>query len=287
MLSMTAFATVVGQQGNLSWTWEVRSVNNRFLDVQCRLPDSIKPFESRVREMIRQQVSRGKVEVVLRLDQSQQATLPRINTETLFHLATLLEEVKAVIPQVSHVDPLAVLSQPNMLMMNGIADAILSESDVVTSFQTALTQFVTEKSREGRALQAVLQQRAESALALVVQLSSQLERIMTTHIDNLKQKVQAIAPDLEASRWVQEVAILAQRADVAEEIDRLQVHLRDLLNLLTTSEPVGRKLDFLMQELNREANTLGSKAVALEVTQVSLDLKLLIEQMREQIQNVE
>lgn len=287
MLSMTAFTHLVGQQGEQSWTWEVRSVNNRFLDVQCRLPDRVKPFESRLREMVRQQVNRGKVEVVLRLEQSQSTCLPRINTETLFHLANLLEEVKAVIPHISSVDPIAVLAQPNMLTITDSADGVLSEADVITSFQVALTQFVVEKSREGRALQVILQQRAESALALVVRLSGQLERIMNTHIDNLKQKVQAIAPDLEASRWVQEVAILAQRADVAEEIDRLQVHLHDLLNLLNASEPVGRKLDFLMQELNREANTLGSKAIALEVTQVSLELKLLIEQMREQIQNVE
>lgn len=288
MLSMTAFASVSGAKELLSWRWELRSVNHRYLDVQCRLPEALKGYESVCREVVRQRLHRGKVEVSLKIEHETLDRKPRLNTEKLFQLARLLEEVHAILPHTAPVDPLAVLALPQMLCEqdNDDPDA-LDESFVVATLNAALDQLVAEKNREGSALRAVLQQKAESALGQVKQLNDQLETIMVSHIAQLKQRVRLIAPDLDETRWVQEVALLAQKADISEEMDRLQVHLHDLLSLLRSGEPVGRKLDFLMQELNREANTLGAKSVVLAVTQASLALKVLIEQMREQIQNVE
>jgi uncharacterized protein (TIGR00255 family) len=288
MLSMTAFVSSVTKHGRLTWTWDIRSVNNRFLDVQLRLPDLLKSHEFHCRDLIRQACHRGKLDVSLKLERSASETNPCLNTDKLFHLATLLEEVSKVIPHTSAVDPLAVLALPNILETDVGVNLTEEEARIIfDSLPLALERFMTEKAREGSALQSVLQKRTESALTQVRQLQAQLESLMAEHIAQLKQKIQLIAPELEASRWAQEVAIIAQRVDISEELDRLTIHLNDVLHLLNSSEPTGRKLDFLMQELNREANTLGSKSMAVAVTQTSLALKILIEQMREQIQNVE
>ncbi len=287
MLSMTAFATLAKSQDGVHWVWELRSVNNRFLDIQLRLPDVFKPQESVYRELIRQRVNRGKVEVSLRIESVAKDAVPRLNTEKLFQFAALINEVRVALPQVSPVDPLAILTIPNMILQDSGHDQAVDEAMIQSSLLEALALFVEQKGREGAALQAVLQQRSEAALAQVMHLREQLESLMAQHVSQLKQRVQMIAPDLDESRWIQEVAMIAQRVDIAEEIERLRIHLLDTRVLLTAKEPVGRKLDFLMQELNREANTLGAKSMALEVTQASLALKVWIEQMREQVQNVE
>jgi uncharacterized protein (TIGR00255 family) len=172
-------------------------------------------------------------------------------------------------------------------MQNSAGDGDALEQAIIAACDEAIDALNTAREREGGALAEIMRQRAEAALKLVENLQRMAPEIIRRYIDNLRARVRDLAGELDEGRWSQEVVLLAQRSDVTEELDRLSTHLKEIFSILKKDEPVGRRLDFLMQELNREANTLGAKACTMDITQVSLALKVLIEQMREQIQNLE
>jgi uncharacterized protein (TIGR00255 family) len=286
MRSMTAFARANATLSNGNLVWEVKSVNHRFLEVFVRMPDEMRHIEMSVREKLREKLNRGKVEVSLKLQLLPTADSTNLDTERLTQIANLLKQVQTAVPNTQPIDPMALLSWPGV-MQNSSGDGDLLEKTILDTLDEAIDKLNEAREREGAALADIMRQRSEMSLKLVDNLQRMAPDIIRRQIDMLRAKVRELAGNLDEGRWSQEVVILAQRSDVTEELDRLSTHLNEIFTILKKNEPVGRRLDFLMQELNREANTLGAKASAMDITQVSLALKVLIEQMREQIQNIE
>jgi len=283
---MTAFARANATLQNGSLVWEVKSVNHRFLEVFVRMPDEMRHIEMSVREKLREKLNRGKVEVSLKLQLLPTADSTNLDLERLTQIANLLKQVQTTVPNTQAIDPMTLLSWPGV-MQNSSGDGDLLEKTILETLDEAIDALNNAREREGAALADIMRQRSEMALKLVDNLQRMAPDIIRRQIDMLRAKVRELAGNLDEGRWSQEVVILAQRSDVTEELDRLSTHLNEIFSILKKNEPVGRRLDFLMQELNREANTLGAKASAMDITQVSLALKVLIEQMREQIQNIE
>lgn len=286
MRSMTAFARASKTLSNGSLVWEIKSVNHRFLEVFVRMPEEVRHVEMSVRERLRDKLSRGKVEATLKLQLLPTTDSTQLDAQRLTQVAELLSQVQKAVSGTKNVDPMAVLAWPGVVQ-NSTGDGEELEQAIISACEEAVDLLNAAREREGAALADIMQQRAEAALKLVENLQRMAPEIIRRHIDNLRARVRDLAGDLDEGRWSQEVVLLAQRADVTEELDRLATHLREIFSILKKNEPVGRRLDFLMQELNREANTLGAKACTMDITQVSLALKVLIEQMREQIQNLE
>lgn len=286
MRSMTAFARSSKTLSNGGLVWEIKSVNHRFLEVFVRMPEEVRHVEMLVRERLREKLSRGKVEATLKLQLLPTADTSVLDADRLSQVANLVSQIQAAVPGSSQVDPMTILSWPGVVQ-NSTGDGDELEQAILSACDDAIDALNTARDREGSALAEIMRQRAETALKLVENLQRLAPEIIRRHIDSLRVRVKDLAGELDEGRWSQEVVLLAQRSDVTEEIDRLSTHLKEIFSILTKNEPIGRRLDFLMQELNREANTLGAKACTMDITQVSLALKVLIEQMREQIQNLE
>jgi len=286
MRSMTAFARASKTLPNGGLVWEIKSVNHRFLEVFVRMPEEVRHVEMMVRERLREKLSRGKVEATLKLQLLPNADSALLDKERLSQVANLLGQIQQAVPGTTQLDPMSILAWPG-IVQNSSGDGDELEQAIVSACDEAIDALNAARDREGVALAEIMRQRAEAALKLVENLQRMAPEIIRRHIDSLRVRVRDLAGELDEGRWSQEVVLLAQRSDVTEEIDRLSTHLKEIFTILTKQEPIGRRLDFLMQELNREANTLGAKACTMDITQVSLALKVLIEQMREQIQNLE
>jgi uncharacterized protein (TIGR00255 family) len=286
MRSMTAFARASKTLTNGDFVWEIKSVNHRFLEVFVRMPEEVRHLEMAVRERLRDKLNRGKVEATLKLQLIPTTDSAQLDTGRLDQVANLLAQIQKTVPGTKNIDPMAILAWPGIVQSN-TGDAEAFEKAIVDTCEEAVDLLNEAREREGAALAEIMRQRAEGSLKLVENLQRMAPEIIRRHIDNLRSKVRELAGELDEGRWSQEVVLLAQRSDITEELDRLSTHLNEIFVILKRNEPVGRRLDFLMQELNREANTLGAKACTMDITQVSLALKVLIEQMREQIQNVE
>ncbi|MBD3767781.1 MAG: YicC family protein [Gammaproteobacteria bacterium] len=286
MRSMTAFARASKTLPNGGLVWEIKSVNHRFLEVFVRMPEEVRHVEMMVRERLREKLSRGKVEATLKLQLLPNADSALLDKDRLGQVANLLVQIQQSVPGTAPIDPMSILAWPGVVQ-NSSGDGDELEQAIVAACDEAIDALNAARDREGAALAEIMRQRAEAALKLVENLQRMAPEIIRRHIDSLRVRVRDLAGELDEGRWSQEVVLLAQRSDVTEEIDRLSTHLKEIFTILTKHEPIGRRLDFLMQELNREANTLGAKACTMDITQVSLALKVLIEQMREQIQNLE
>lgn len=284
--SMTAFARQEhnGPYGTL--TWEIRSVNHRYLEPHLRLPESLRALENPVRELLRKGLSRGKVECSLRLVEADADTTGSLNLEHARQVIAAAEQIAGLISQPAALNPLEVLQLPGVLGRPE-TDSQQLQADALQLFEQALTQLKDNRAREGAELARLIEERLDS----IEQETRTLAAAIPDMIDAQRQKILArceeIALDIDPQRLEQELVMLAQRSDVAEELDRLHTHLREVRRVLGNGDAIGRRLDFLMQELNREANTLGSKAIDVRTTQASVNIKVLIEQMREQIQNIE
>ena len=285
--SMTAFARQSGEYpwGNL--VWELRSVNHRYLEPHFKLPDTLRALEPALRNALRGALARGKVECALRLQ-----TVPAaeqgltLNEGLLEQLVQAGERVRATLPQAAPIDPLALLQWPGVVQQpEQDADAI--HSAALALFDQALAQLLASREREGAQLEQFIAQRLEGIEEIGGAVRQQLPAIMAAQRERLQQRLGDLDTEVDPQRLEQEVVILLQKADVDEELDRLQAHLAEVRRTLKKGGPCGRRLDFLMQELNREANTLSSKSVVSDTTQAAVELKVLIEQMREQIQNIE
>lgn len=290
--SMTAFTRQQLDKDYGSLAWEIRSVNHRYLEVSVRLPESLRALENTVRDALRQHLSRGKVECQLRLQT--EAANGGGEMEVDEGLATQLIDAAQRLNGLAQDSGarLAELSITELLRWPGVVgsralDTAAIQKDALALFDTALADLVATRQREGSELAAFISQRCEAIRALVAELRVMMPEILEKQRTSLLERVEALAVELEPTRLEQEIALLTQKADVDEELDRLGAHINEVERVLTTDEQKGRRLDFLMQELNREANTLSSKSIVVETTRSAVDLKVLIEQMREQIQNIE
>lgn len=284
--SMTAFARVEqnGAYGTLSW--ELRSVNHRYLEPHLRLPDTLREVEGTVREALRNGLSRGKVECTLRLTESSSESSLQINQARTQQLIKVAEQIAQQIKQPAAINPLDVLAWPGVLSTQSVDSQELNNATIAL-FKNALAELKESRGREGTDLARLISER----LAAIHNEVSVLRELVPQMLELQRQKIltrcQEMEVELDPQRLEQELVLLAQKSDVAEELDRLSTHITEVHRVLQTDGAVGRRLDFLMQELNREANTLGSKAIDTRSTQAAVNIKVLIEQMREQVQNIE
>ncbi|WP_240095901.1 YicC/YloC family endoribonuclease [Thermomonas flagellata] len=282
--SMTAFAA-----GERSTDWgvlgcELRAVNHRFLELGLRLPDELRALEPALRERVAARVARGKLDLVLRLRPRADAQGLQLDAGLLERLAGLAGEVRQRFPQVA-VSFTELLQFPGVLQVPGIDPEALQRA-ALALLDAVLDDFVAAREREGAQLAAAIGERARAIAAIVADLRTLLPQIRAGQ----RQKLQARLTELaaaEPARLEQELVLWLQKLDVDEELDRLDSHLAELRRVLARREPVGRRLDFLLQEFNREANTLGSKSVDARTSNAAVELKVLIDQIREQVQNLE
>jgi len=285
--SMTGFARSEEQYDWGSVIWELRSVNHRYLEMHFRLPDSHKALEPGLREVIRSSLNRGKLEVSLTIKLSGQSSDGLgVNTQ----LAEDLLQAAAKIQQLSHqsadINPLEILRWPGVITEQSV-DMVQVHATALSQFKDTIGQLVSSRQREGDELAIFIEQRLQSISEQVVLVRGRMPKILMAQKEKLHERLANLEIELDSERLEQEVVLLAQKADVDEELDRLDVHVTEVRRNLNDKKPIGRRLDFLMQELNREANTLSSKAIVTDTTQAAVELKVLIEQMREQIQNIE
>ena len=284
--SMTGFARGSVTTGALTVTVECRSVNNRYLDLQCRMPDNLRVLEGTLREQAVEQFSRGKLELLVRVSDSGSDTPATLNPERLAALRTALSQVASTFPEAAVPDQLALLLSPGVLTEQEPDVEALHQA--TTSAAKACFEGLREQRlQEGEKLADMVRQRTDAMRVHLGDLREQLPALQAANRQRLLDRLQSLEIDAEPMRLEEEIVYVLQRADVEEEMDRLDAHLDAIESALESTAPVGRRLDFLMQELNREANTLGSKSTALSTTNISVEFKVLIEQMREQVQNIE
>ena len=281
--SMTAFAR--SESGHISW--EIRSVNHRYLEVGLKVPDAFRSLEISLRNKLKARLNRGKIDCQLRIGHSQASEASLSIDEKLLEdltdaLATIIPKLETVAP----VNPLEVLKWPGILS-EPTEDEESIKKTVVELFDSALAQLIEMRSSEGAELRKIILEKLADLRSIVDQAATEAPIISARQRDKMISKLNDLNIDADPGRIEQELVIMAQKSDVAEELDRLNTHIEEVSATLDSKEAVGRRLDFLMQELNREANTLSSKAVATNTTIQAVELKVAIEQMREQIQNIE
>jgi uncharacterized protein (TIGR00255 family) len=268
-------------------TVEIRAVNNRYLDIQFRLPEELRAIEPALRELLAARLTRGKIEC--RVSIAASATQPaaaELNEAMLQQLAALNARVLNVFPQAGSLRAADVLRWPGMLGADTLpAEALRTACRELTA--SALEEFTAARAREGAKLKDAILAHAATIEQRVAAVAPRLPAAIAAFQEKLAQRLKDALANADDERIRQEVILYAGKIDVDEELTRLKTHMAELRRILGKGGAAGKRLDFLMQELNREANTLGSKAADIEITQVSMDLKLLIEQMREQIQNIE
>ena len=292
--SMTAFSRQQLEQDWGSLTWEIRSVNHRYLETSIRLPDTLRGLENATREAVRKRLSRGKVECLLRYQATESAESDlQIDRDLVRKLIDANRQIEQMIgtstsvsASVNKVNSSDLLHWPGVIQEQVIDTGTL-EKESLDLFNKALDDLVANREREGEALVGFLLQRVESIREIVVTIRDGMPNILAAQRKSLLDRVQELKVELEPARLEQEVVLHAQKADVDEELDRLDSHVKEVERVIKTSGQKGRRLDFLMQELNREANTLSSKSIVVNTTMSAVELKVLIEQMREQIQNIE
>jgi uncharacterized protein (TIGR00255 family) len=285
--SMTGFARreLSGPWGSL--VCELRSVNHRFLEAAFRLPDELRAAEGELRARLARQVRRGKVDCTLSCRRPQQSAAPlEVDAAALERLLGAVQLVSRSLREPSTVSALDVLRWPGVLRETaGDTEELLAAAG--TAFDGALAELIAARAREGARLAEILQQRCGALEGLVAEVQARLPEVQARVRTRLEERVAELGAAVDQERLEQELLLLLQRLDVAEELERLTGHISEVRRVIAGQEPAGRRLDFLMQELNREANTLSSKSQDLETTRSAVDMKVLIEQMREQVQNAE
>jgi uncharacterized protein (TIGR00255 family) len=280
-----AIATKESSQGTLSL--ELRSVNHRYLDIQFRLPDKFRALEPSMRELITSKLNRGKVDCYMSFNQlSGNEGMQRINTELLQRLLELNQTVKTALPDAQSLSAADILRWPNILKTE-----ILPTDDLCNLckelLQTALDELTAARAREGEKLKIILLERLASMRQLTAAAAPLIPALVTAFQEKITAKLKDAIINSGDDRIRQELVLFASKIDIDEEISRLETHFEEVERVLVKGGVVGKRLDFLMQELNREANTIGSKSVDSDLSKISMELKILIEQMREQVQNIE
>ena len=284
--SMTAFAR---QEVKRPWgtaAWELRSVNQRYLETYIRLPEQLRSLEPVIRERLRQRLTRGKVECNLRFDLSSNAQSGlNMNEDLAKQLVAAANWVKNYSHE-GEINPLEILRWPGVMSAQEQDLDTISE-ELLAALDNTITAFIDAREREGAALKTLIEQRLDGVTEEVRKVRAQMPDILLWQRERLQSKLDDAQIQVDPNRLEQELILLAQRIDVAEELDRLDAHVKETHNILKKKEAVGRRLDFMMQEFNRESNTLASKSINADITSSAIELKVLIEQMREQFQNIE
>lgn len=281
--SMTAFARI--QSGNI--TWEIRSVNHRYLDGTFKMPEAYRGIEPRLRNWLRAELDRGKVDCLLRVDEGSNEHLGIvINDDQLRQLKASIETATEAIDNLAAPNVLDVLKWPGILGSSNLDQSEVKKA-IGDCFQKTLTSLLEMRSREGAELQRIILEKLSELQGIVDNVRQEAPIISERQHEKLTKRLDELNQAVDKNRLEQELVYLAQKSDIAEELDRLDTHVEEVKTTLAKSGPVGRRLDFLMQELNREANTLSSKAQAANTSIQAVELKVIIEQMREQVQNIE
>jgi len=287
ILSMTGFAAVAAELPGCSISVELRSVNHRYLDLQLRLPDELRTLEATVREVLAQDLKRGKIDCRIGINRTAPgASALAINAERVMQLRDAAAQVLMHAPDSAPLSVIEILRWPGVLTEPSLTAADLADK-ALSLVREALRDLMASRAREGAELREMLEERCRRMLEQVDRVLPRVPAIHEAYVEKLGARMKEAGLDPDADRLKQEVALFATKVDVAEEISRLTTHVTEVRRVLRQGGSSGKRLDFLMQELNREANTLGSKSVDAELSQAALELKVLIEQMREQVQNIE
>ncbi len=288
VVSMTGFGSAILVRNSASIEVEVRSVNARYLDVTVRAPDELRAMEPAIRDVLSKGMRRGKVEVRVNLRHNAVAAVPTLDHDALTRLLALQAQTLALAPTAAALSMAELLRWPGVVADSSVtndAESLLATG--LEAFTQARAQHEASREREGAALTEIILARVTSAAAIAAAMVPAAERVRAQYPAKLRAKIESAGVAIDPERLAQEIVLHAQRIDIDEELDRLNTHLAEVRRVLAKGGEVGKRLDFLMQELNRESNTLGSKSVDVETTRAAIDLKVLIEQIREQIQNLQ
>jgi len=281
--SMTAFARA--ESGGI--VWELRSVNQRYLDVNFKIPESLRFLEPALRDILRGKIQRGKVECLLRVDRKiDDPTDLKVNQGAVLKLLKATQDIAAIFPDARQPTTLDLLNWPGVLEQEE-QDRDALGLEITTAFSEGVTALAEMREREGAGLEQIIRTKLLELADIVTSVRGEVAVIQDRQQHKIRDRINELKVDVDAGRLEQELVYQAQKSDVAEELDRLNTHVTEVQSTLDSKKPAGRRLDFLMQELNREANTLSSKAIAANTTIAAVELKVIIEQMREQVQNIE
>ena len=283
--SMTAYAIAERATDGGTLACEVRAVNHRFLELGLRLPEELRVLEPALRERISARIARGKLDFSLRLRSPEGEGAIRVNQELVTQLAVVAKELDAHFPQL-RAEFVDLLQYPGVLQSKSV-DAEALQAHVMALLDTLLDQFIAGREREGEKLAAAISERVDAIAARATEVRELIPDIRAGQRQKMDARLADLAQPVDSGRMEQELVLWLQKLDVDEELDRLDSHVKEIRRVLKQSEPVGRRLDFLLQEFNREANTLGSKSVDVRTTNLAVELKVLIDQIREQVQNIE
>lgn len=285
--SMTGFAHSELQHATGHYSIEMRSLNQRYLELNLRLPDNFRCLEGDMREQLRKYIARGKIECILTYTPAENSsTQILVNHELVKQLLQAHQDIATQITQKTEIDILELMHWPGVLISEQPQlDTV--QPELIKLFHNCLQQFLQDKRREGHTIRGVIEKRVATMQQYMQELTQLIADLMNQHRNKLLARVEQFNIELEPLRLEQEVVLLAQRADVAEEVDRLTTHIEELQAALQIGGAVGRRFDFLLQEMLRETNTLGAKATDIQLSRIIIELKVLIEQIREQIQNIE
>ncbi|MBX2848145.1 MAG: YicC family protein [Acidiferrobacterales bacterium] len=283
--SMTAYAQTSMETELGELTCELRSVNHRYLDIAPRMPEELRTHEPSIREAISAQLARGRIDCFIRLKESDAASVIP-NTQNAAELQSLLSAMQEHVPSMQAIRAIDVLRWPGVLQAKKVDPEQIKKS-LLEVVDSALQQLILAREKEGTKMAELIDQRLQDMTGILASVSEFVPEMAKQHRSRLEEKLAEILDKLDSSRLEQEMVLFLQKTDVAEELDRLAVHIEEVGSVVSKPEPAGRRLDFLMQELNREVKTLGSKSQDQRLTKASVDLKVLIEQMREQVQNIE
>ena len=285
--SMTAFARLEAETTSGSYVWEMRSVNHRYLEPSFRLSENFREIEPSLREVLRKRLARGKIEIALKVAITTGAEESiKINQALLKQILDANSFIQQQSSDLAPANTLDVLRWPNLLEAPD-HDFKAMQQEALTQFDQLLNQFIEAREREGGELKKMISSRLDEMSTQIESVRQRMPVIIESQKQKLKEKIADAQVQVDSDRLEQEIVILAQKVDVDEEMDRLETHIDEVKRVLKKGGPAGRRLDFLMQELNREANTLASKSIDAQTTQSAVELKVLIEQMREQVQNIE
>ncbi|MDD2723614.1 MAG: YicC family protein [Methylovulum sp.] len=284
--SMTAYASQEAEIGNLTINCELRSVNHRYCDINVKIPDRLRYIEAELRGLIAENISRGKVECAINYKKASDSTGFSVNLQAVSSLLAATEQIEQLMPAALSYSALNILAFPGIQQEPDI-DRDAMSAGIKKLLKQTLTQFLEVRQREGSQLKILIEERCTKMQGFVGAASIRMPEVLRLIRCRLQDRIVELVAQPDFDRLEQELVMLAQKLDITEELDRLDTHISEVLRVLNQPEPVGRRLDFLMQELNREANTLGSKSADKEMTACAIELKVLIEQMREQIQNIE
>ncbi len=285
--SMTGFARESAESPLGTLTWELRAVNHRYFDVQFRIPDELRPHEQALRQRIHATLKRGKIECSLNVRRAFDASRElALDDQLVAALAARLETLASTLREPGRVDPMDVLRWPGVIEAVEIeAEPLLDESSRL--LDAAVHSLQTMRASEGDRIAQMLESRLSDVEHIASNVRARMPQVLEAARTRQRERIDKLDVTADPERLEVELALVAQKLDIDEELDRLDSHVHEIRAALGNDEPVGRRLDFLMQELNREANTLASKSADAETTKAAVELKVLIEQMREQIQNVE